>query len=147
MNFKDQILELSRKYSDQTVENLSQMIKIPSYSGHEREICTKIIELCKANDFDEVWVDGFGSVVGRIGKGKKKLAFDAHIDTVEIGDETQWKVQPFSGERRNGLVYGLGASDQLGGASSMITAGRILKDLEYGGDYSCYFTFTVMEED
>lgn len=29
----------------------------------------------------------------------------------------------------------------------MITAGRILKELGYGGEYSIYFTFTVMEED
>jgi putative selenium metabolism hydrolase len=29
----------------------------------------------------------------------------------------------------------------------MITAGRILKELGYSGEYSAYFTFTVMEED
>ncbi len=29
----------------------------------------------------------------------------------------------------------------------MITAGRILKELGYGGEYTVYFTFTVMEED
>jgi putative selenium metabolism hydrolase len=42
---------------------------------------------------------------------------------------------------------GRGTSDQKGGAASMITAGRILKELGYGGEYTVYFTFTVMEED
>jgi len=147
MEIQHKILELSRKYRDQTAGNLSEMIRIPSYSGHEEKICNRIYELCKVNGFDEVRIDGFGSVVGRIGRGEKALAFDAHIDTVEIGDETQWSRGPFSGYLNNDKVYGLGASDQLGGAASMITAARILKEIEYQGEYSCYFTFTVMEED
>jgi putative selenium metabolism hydrolase len=44
-------------------------------------------------------------------------------------------------------VHGLGASDQLGGAASMITAGRILSELKYSGEFSVWFTFTVNEED
>lgn len=147
MELSSRILELSRKYCEYTVDNLSQMIQIPSYSGQEEAICARIVQMCKASGFDEVRIDGLGSVVGRVGKGKKKLAFDAHIDTVEVGDITQWNMDPFSGKVTDGLVYGLGSSDQLGGAASMITAGRILKELEYDGDFSCYFTFTVMEED
>ncbi len=147
MELKARILGLSRKYGDYTVHNLSQMIQIPSYSGREQAICARIVDICKSCGFDEVWIDGLGSVVGRVGHGKKELAFDAHIDTVEVGDSTQWEIDPFSGQVKDGLVYGLGSSDQLGGAASMITAARILKDLQYSGDFSCYFTFTVMEED
>ncbi len=40
-----------------------------------------------------------------------------------------------------------GASDQLGGAASMITAARILKDLAYKGDFEVWFSFTTIEED
>jgi acetylornithine deacetylase/succinyl-diaminopimelate desuccinylase-like protein len=73
--------------------------------------------------------------------------FDAHIDTVTVGDESQWKTPPFSGLIKDGLVYGRGASDQLGGAASMITAARILRDLAYKGDFEVWFSFTTIEED
>lgn len=147
MGIKEQILELSEKYRDYTAQNLAKMVQVPGFSGREKERCELIVELCKEAGFDEVYIDGLGSVVGRVGNGSKKIAYDAHIDTVEIGDINQWERSPHSGDVADGLVYGLGTADQLGGAASMITSGRILKELGYGGDYSVYYTFTVMEED
>lgn len=147
MSHKDRILFLSEKYRQYTAECLSKMIKIPSFSKSEEDVCKAIVELCQEAGFDEVRIDGLGSVVGRVGYGPKVLAFDAHIDTVEIGDRSQWDFDPFSGEIKDGLVYGLGSSDQSGGAAAMITAGRMLKEIGYDLEYSIYFTFTVMEED
>lgn len=147
MSIKDKILEKAEEYRDYTAKTLSEMVKIKSYSGDEEAVCRKIVEMCEEAGFDEVRIDGLGSVVGRVGNGPKKIAFDAHIDTVEVGDPDQWKFDPFSGEIRDGLVHGRGSSDQKGGAASMVTAGRILKELGYGGEYTVYFTFTVMEED
>ena len=147
MKIQDQIRELAEKYRDYTAENLSKLVKTKSYSSKEEDVCRLIVELCKEAGFDEVRIDGLGSVIGRVGYGPKTMAFDAHIDTVEVGNIKNWNFDPFSGEIKDGLVYGRGASDQKGGAASMITAGRILKELGYGGEYSIYFTFTVMEED
>ncbi len=144
---KEKILALAEKYRDYTATNLSKMVQVKSYSSQEEDVCKLIVELCKEAGFDEVRIDGLGSVVGRVGNGPKSIAFDAHIDTVEVGDPAQWEKDPFSGIIADGLVHGRGASDQKGGAASMITAGRILKELGYGGDYTVWFTFTVMEED
>lgn len=141
------IKELSEKYRDYTAEVLSKMIQVPGFSGREKDRCELIVKLCQEAGFDEVYIDGLGSVVGRVGNGPKKLAFDAHIDTVEIGDRNQWKKDPHCGEIADGLVYGLGSSDQLGGAAAMIASGRILKELGYDGEFTVYYTFTVMEED
>lgn len=141
------IKELSEQHREYTAQLLSKMIRVPGFSGREKERCELIVDLCKEAGFDEVRVDGLGSVVGRVGHGPKKLAFDAHIDTVEIGDRSQWVKEPHSGEIADGLVYGLGSSDQLGGAAAMIASGRMLKELGYAGEYSVYYTFTVMEED
>lgn len=143
----ENIKALSKTYLDDTVEVLRKMVAVPGFSGTEGERCAIIERLCREAGFDEVFVDGLGSVVGRVGSGPKKIAFDAHIDTVQIGDLSQWTADPFGGEIRDGYLYGRGVSDQLGGAASMITAGRILKELGYDGEYSVYFTFTVMEED
>ncbi|NQT59664.1 MAG: YgeY family selenium metabolism-linked hydrolase [Bacteroidetes bacterium] len=147
MKIQEQIREKALQYRDYTAINLSKMIQAKSYSGKEEEVCRVISSLCEEAGFDEVYFDGLGSVIGRVGNGPKKIAFDAHIDTVEVGDPEQWNFDPFSGEIRDGRVWGRGASDQKGGAASMITAGRILKELGYGGVFTVYFTFTVMEED
>ncbi len=144
---KDRIIELAEKYRDYTAENLSKLVQTKSYSSKEEDVCRLIVKLCEEAGFDEVKIEGLGSVVGRVGNGPKKLAFDAHIDTVEVGNLKNWDFDPFSGAIEDGLVKGRGASDQKGGAASMITAGRILKELGYGGEYTIYFTFTVMEED
>ena len=147
MDIKKNILEKAKEYRDYTAETLSEMVKIPSYSSKEEEVCKMIAKTCEDAGFDEVRIDGLGSVVARVGNGPKEIAFDAHIDTVEVGDPAQWNLDPFSGLIKDGLVHGRGSSDQKGGAASMITAGKILKDLGYDGEYSVYFTFTVMEED
>jgi len=134
-------------YRDETAKILSDMVKIKSYSSKEQEVCEHIAALCERLGFDEVKIDPLGSVLARVGNGKKIMAIDAHIDTVGTGDLSQWKKDPFSGDIEDGLVHGRGSTDQKGGAAAMVTAGKILKDMDYDGDWTIWFTFTVMEED
>ena len=141
------IKKLSEQYREFTAGNLSEIVKLPSFSGEEKEVIAKLKELCLDAGFDDVYIDGLGNLVGRIGSGSKKIAFDAHIDTVTVGDHAQWNSDPFSGEITDELVLGRGSTDQKGGAAAMITAGRMLKDLNYKGQFTIYFTFTIMEED
>ncbi|MDP3179298.1 MAG: M20/M25/M40 family metallo-hydrolase, partial [Spirochaetaceae bacterium] len=141
------ILEKAKKYRDWTAENLGAMIRVPGFSCTEKERIAVIRKMCEEAGMEDLFVDGLGSLLGRVGKGPKKLVIDAHIDTVGIGDPTQWKTPPHSGLIADGLVHGRGASDQLGGAASMITAARILKEAHYAGDYSVWFAFTTIEED
>lgn len=147
MTIQENIRKKAAQYRDYTATNLSKLVQVKSYSSQEEDVCRLIVTLCKEAGFDEVRIDGLGSVIGRVGNGPKKLAFDAHIDTVEVGNLANWNFDPFSGDIKDGKVWGRGSSDQKGGAASMITAGRILKELGYGGQYTVYFTFTVMEED
>jgi len=141
------ILEKAHEYRDYTALNLSKIIRVPAFSTTEKERIQLLKQLCEEAGMEDLWIDGLGSLLGRVGKGSKKLVFDAHIDTVGVGDESQWETPPFSGLIKDGLVYGRGASDQLGGAASMITAARILKELAYQGDYEIWFSFTTIEED
>lgn len=137
----------AHEYRDDTARLLSSIIKVPAMSAEEKDRIAHLKKLCIEAGFDEVKVDGLGNLLARVGNGKKILAIDAHIDTVGIGDRSQWKKDPFSGDIENGLVHGRGTSDQCGGAASMITAGRILKELKYDGEYTIWFAFTVEEED
>lgn len=147
MEISKKIIEKAKEYRDYTAKNLSEVIKIPSLSCEEEKVILKLKEQCEEAGFDEVRIDGLGNLVARIGNGPKVLAFDAHIDTVDVGDPDQWDFDPFCGDIKDGEVLGRGTVDQEGGAASMITAGRILKEIGYNGDYTIYFTFTVMEED
>lgn len=141
------ILEKAKEYRDYTANNLSKIIQMPAFSTTEKDRIALLKKLAEEAGMEDLWIDGLGSLLGRIGKGSKKLVFDAHIDTVTVGDESQWKTPPFSGVIKDGLVYGRGSSDQLGGAASMITAARILKDFAYDGDFEVWFSFTTIEED
>jgi len=123
------ILEKAREYRDYTAQNLSRIIQVPAFSTTEKDRIALLKRLCEEAGMEDLWIDGLGSLLGRVGSGSRKIVFDAHIDTVTVGDESQWKTPPFSGLIKDGLVYGRGASDQLGGAASMITAARILRAL------------------
>ena len=147
MDISDEIVSKSRKYRDYTAKNLSEIVKIPSLSGQEKDVIERIADMLESAGFDEVKIDGLGNLIGRIGSGDKKLVFDAHIDVVDTGDLSQWEFEPFCGKITSDKVLGRGSTDQKGGAASMITAGRILKELGYDDKFSLYFTFTIMEED
>lgn len=97
--------------------------------------------------FDEVRIDGLGNVIGRIGNGKKILAIDGHIDTVDIGNPQNWTFDPLGGEIKDGYVHGRGSADQKGGVAAFVTAGRILKELGFDRDLTIYFVGSVIEED
>ncbi len=140
-------LELAYKYKNEIVDFMSRLIKAKSYSGEEKEVIRVISDEMIKVGFEEVFIDRLGSVVGKIGNGKKIIAIDAHIDTVEVGNEDLWKKNPFSGEFDEKYVYGRGASDQKGGICSAVYGMKIMKELDLLDDFTVYVTGTVMEED
>lgn len=141
------INELSVKYRDYTAENLSKLIKLKSLSMQEKEVQLELKRQMEEAGFDEVIIDPIGNVIGRIGNGKKSLAFDGHMDTVDVGNIENWNSDPFSGEIKDGFVHGRGTVDQEGGPASFVTSGRILKELGFDKDLTIYFVGSVMEED
>lgn len=141
------IHSLAAKYQDYTAKNLSNLVKIKSLSSKEKEVQQELVRQMQAAGFDEVRIDGLGNVIGRIGNGKKILAIDGHVDTVDIGNLANWTFEPLSGEIKDGFVHGRGSVDQKGGVASFVTAGKILKDLGFDKDLTIYFVGSVMEED
>ncbi len=141
------IYQLAEKYRDYTAQILSDIVKVRSLSGEEEQVQKILKKYMEDAGFDEVRFDGLGNLIGRIGNGSKILAIDAHIDTVDVGNLDNWDFDPFSGEIKDGYVWGRGSVDQEGGAASFITAGRILKELGFDRDLTVYFTTTVLEED
>lgn len=65
-------------------------------------------------------IDGLGNVIGRMGHGRRILAIDAPMDTVDAGNRDNWEFDPFSGKIEGGYVFGRGMVDQKGGAAGLI---------------------------
>jgi putative selenium metabolism hydrolase len=141
------IRELSLKYEQETAEFLAKMIQTPSFSMKEKEMIQVIKMEMEKVGFDEIRIDGLGSIIGTIGNGARLIAFDAHIDTVYPGNLDNWNFPPHEGRIEDGKVWGRGASDQLGGMASMVYAAKIIKELDLNDEFTILFTGTVMEED
>ncbi|MCF8370087.1 MAG: YgeY family selenium metabolism-linked hydrolase [Bacteroidales bacterium] len=142
-----EIRTLSEKYRDYTAQNLSKLVQIKSLSCQEKEVQLELKRQMEEAGFDEVRIDRLGNVIGRIGNGKKTLAIDGHIDTVDMGNLDNWEFDPLGGEIKDGFVYGRGTVDQKGGPAAFVTSGRILKELGFDKDLTIYFVGSVMEED
>ncbi len=143
----NQINDLSEKYKLKTAENLSRLVKIKSLSLEEKEVQLELKRQMEEAGFDEVRIDGLGNVIGRIGNGKKILAIDGHMDTVDFGNLENWDIDPLSGLIKDGYVHGRGTVDQEGGPAAFVTSGKILKELGFDEDLTIYFVGSVMEED
>jgi len=143
----EKILKAAEKYRDELTEFMRDLVKTKSYSTEEREVIQRIKHEMEKVGFDEIIIDGMGNILGRVGSGKKIIAMDAHIDTVEVGNPEIWEVDPFEAVVKNGVIYGRGASDQKAGMASMVYGVKLMKELGLMGDFTLYVTGTVMEED
>ena len=146
-NIYQKINELAEKYRNYTAENLSKLVQIKSLSLGEKEVQLELKRQMQEAGFDEVRIDGLGNVIGRIGEGKKTLAVDGHMDTVDMGNMDNWDFDPLGGEIKDGFVHGRGTVDQEGGPAAFVTTGKILKELGFDKDMTIYFVGSVMEED
>jgi len=141
------IARLATRYTPEMVTFLRDMIAIPSESTGERPVVERVrAEMARAG-FDEIKVDGLGNILGRVGNGTTVIAFDAHLDTVGVGDPSTWTRDPYKGDLKDGVIYGRGAGDQEAGMAAALYGGRIIKELRLEGDYQLWVTGTVMEED
>ena len=86
----------------------------------EKEHVQRIEKEMKDLGFDEVEVDPMGNILGYMGTGKTLIAFDAHIDTVGIGNRDNWNFDPYEGFEDETKIGGRGVSDQLGGIVSAV---------------------------
>ncbi len=143
----DKILELAREYKADMTKFLRDMVRIPSESCDEEKVVLRIKEEMEKVGFDKVEIDGLGNVLGTIGHGKRLIAYDAHIDTVGIGNRDNWTFDPYDGYEDDETIGGRGTSDQEGGMAAMVYAGKIIKDLGLEDEYTLVMVGSVMEED
>ena len=144
----DAVKKTAEGYEKSMIKFLRDLIAIPGESCGEECVIKRIEKEMNDLGFDEVTIDGMGNILGYMGSGKTLIAYDAHIDTVGLGELSNWKFDPYKGYENETEIGGRGASDQLGGIVSSVYGARIMKDLGLLSDkYRVLVTGTVQEED
>ena len=144
----NKIKEAAAQYEKDMTQFLRDLVRIPGESAGEEGHINRIAEEMRKVGFDKVEIDPMGNVLGYMGSGETLIGFDAHIDTVGIGNIKNWEFDPYEGFETETEIGGRGTSDQLGGIVSSVYGAKIMKDLGLLNDkYTVLVTGTVQEED
>ena len=98
--------------------------------------------------FGEPGTSDIDNLYARIGTEAPHITFAGHTDVVPPGDEAAWTLGAFSGEVKDGFLYGRGAVDMKGGIACSVAA--VLQYLADNGGKpkgSISFLITGDEED
>lgn len=144
---------MSKKMQSELVSILSDLIALPSPypPGTSVEICAYTAKrLKKAGYKVEIATHkkGVDNVVARM-KGKAKgpvIAFNAHVDTVGVGERANWKSDPYKALVKGGLVYGLGAGNCKGSMAVQIWIAEEIARRGGPASGELIFTFVADEE-
>lgn len=147
MDFQ-KVKEVAESYRSDMTKFLRDLVRIPGESCTEGGVIKRIEEEMNKVGFDRVVIDPMGNILGYMGKGEKIIAYDAHIDTVGIGEISNWTFDPYEGFESETEIGGRGTSDQLGGIVSAVYGAKIMKDLNIiPAEHTILVTGTVQEED
>lgn len=87
------------------------------------------------------------NVVGKKnGNEDRSLILNGHIDVVPTGELSNWSVDPFGGEIKDGKIFGRGSVDMKSGVALMIYAARAIRmaGIELDGSLSVH---SVVDEE
>jgi len=145
-------MDLVQEIKTKVEENKSDIIQflrdicsIPSTDSLIGPVGERIQAEMNKLGYEEVRFDKMGNTFGRIGNGPRVLLYDSHIDTVGIGDISDWDWDPFVGKVENGNFYARGACDEKGSTPGMIYGLAIARDLGLLDGYTVFY-FGNMEE-
>src|SRR4030081_1019311 len=138
---------------EELVSILSDLIALPSPypPGTSVEICAYAAKrLKKAGCKVEIATrkKGVDNVVARLkGKGKGPvIAFNAHVDTVGVGERANWQSDPYKALVKGGLVYGLGAGNCKGSMAVQLWLAEEIARRGGPAKGELIFTFVADEE-
>lgn len=143
----EEIRRRAKEVAEEAARFLSEIIRVQSLSGQEGAVVRRIAEEMTLVGLQDVHIDEFGNVLGSLGDGKETIAFDAHVDTVDAGERKHWDFEPFSGEIKDGFVFGRGASDQKGGMAAIVYAFKVLRAIGVPPPVRLVAVGSVQEED
>ena len=131
------MLNIIEKSFDSQVQDLQELIRIPSvsrgepkegmpYGEHVFNALRKAQQIARKLGFEKVWDVEARCGVVEYGEGDELVAVMAHLDVVPEG--TGWKYPPYGAEIHDGAMYGRGTADDKGAAVSALYALYALKE-------------------
>lgn len=149
MTWSSRIKEIQRQVDERQAELfelLSKLIAFPTVSPPARNTmeAQRFMEqqLTEIGFNTELWevYPGDPNVTGiKYGLQRESycsLLLNGHIDVAEVGDDTNWKYDPFELTLEHGRAYGRGTADMKGALAAMLFAIRLLNEakIELKGD-------------
>ena len=121
------------------------LVRIPSLSGQEGEVATRIQQEMETLGFDHVRMDRMGNVIGVIKgtSGGPPIMLNCHMDVVAEGDHDLWEHPPFGGTVDSGFLHGRGSMDIKGPLATQTHAAAALRGIAPG---DVIVAHTVFEE-
>jgi len=105
------------------------LIRCPSVTPADAGALDVLDNILKAAGFEvhrvtfrEPGTADVNNLYARIGTSAPHITFAGHTDVVPPGDETAWSHGAFSGEIKDGFLYGRGAVDMKGGIACSVAA-------------------------
>jgi acetylornithine deacetylase/succinyl-diaminopimelate desuccinylase family protein len=89
---------------------------------------------------------GVQNVVARRGRAAPSVVFNAHADTVDVGDRAAWRTDPWKATLADGRVYGLGACNSKSAIAVHLWLARELAKRGGPARGEVVFTFVGDEE-
>ena len=142
--------EIIKKLDDSYAVKLTkEMIGIPSVTGEEEALSLYIKDKLESYGMETVSqyvADKRPNVYGVMPGEKpgKRLNYNAHTDTVPVGDG--WETDPFNAEVIDGKVYGRGACDMKSGIACTLNMLRAIANSGAGFDGEISFSGVVDQE-
>ena len=127
------------------IKFMREICAIPSMESQLKNVGDRIAAEMNKLGFDEVRFDKMGNIMGRIGSGKRVIVYDSHIDTVGVGDPSEWEWDPFVGKIEDDILYARGACDEKGSTPGMVYGLAMARDLGLLDGWTAYY-FGNMEE-
>ena len=132
-----------------------ELIKIPSYSGYNKEALDFLGDFLKNLGFecDFLDYDGDGSykvnnlhAVFNPNNSDKILYFAGHTDVVNEGNKADWDHDPFAAKIVDGKLFGRGASDMKCAIACFMKATETFLEENKNPDFGIGFLITNDEE-
>jgi len=131
---------------------LQQLVRCNSENppGNERESAELVAELMRSFgcsvELQEV-EPGRPNVIAILdGDEPANILFNGHLDTVKVGNTTEWKHDPLAAEIEGGYLYGRGSADMKAGLTAQVFAMKALADSGFPRKRSVMFTGVIDEE-
>lgn len=111
------------------------LVRIPSVTpdcgaalDYLQGVLTEAGFACRRMPFSEPGTPDVDNLFARLGDAHPHFAFAGHIDTVPVGEASRWTDDPFSGDIKNGMLFGRGAADMKSAVAAFACAARRVKE-------------------